>query len=54
MNIVKEQQESQKIKKINDNIKNIFCEKNNVKLIRIPYTEIKNIKKFLDKTFDDI
>jgi len=39
--------------KINDNIKNNFCEENKIKLIRIPYTEIKNVKEILDKAFDD-
>lgn len=31
----------------NDNIKNNFCEKNNIKLIRIPYTERENINEIL-------
>lgn len=33
--------------KNNDNIKNNFCEKTNIKLIRIPYTERNNINKIL-------
>lgn len=32
---------------IKDNIKNIFCEKYNIKLLRIPYTEKDNIHKIL-------
>lgn len=32
-----------------DKIKNEYCEKNNIKLIRIPYFEFKNIKKILKK-----
>jgi hypothetical protein len=35
--------------KKNDKIKNNFCKKNNVKLIRIPYTKIKKIKLILNK-----
>jgi very-short-patch-repair endonuclease len=33
--------------KINDNIKDKFCLENNIKLIRIPYYDIKNIEKIL-------
>ena len=33
---------------IRDNIKKEYCERNNIKLIIIPYTEIDNIPKFLD------
>lgn len=33
--------------KNNDNIKNNFCEKTNIKLIRIPYTERNNINEIL-------
>lgn len=32
-----------------DKIKNEYCNKNNIKLIRIPYFEFKNIKKILKK-----
>lgn len=35
--------------KINDNIKNNYCLTNNIKLIRIPYTEINNIDVVLKK-----
>lgn len=34
--------------KINDIIKNNFCRDNNIKLIRIPYTEYKNIETILE------
>ncbi len=33
----------------NDEIKNTFCKNNDIKLIRIPYTEIRNIDKILKK-----
>ena len=33
---------------INDKIKNKFTEQNKIKLIRIPYTEFKNIEKILE------
>jgi very-short-patch-repair endonuclease/Zn ribbon nucleic-acid-binding protein len=32
---------------IKDNIKNKYCEEKNIKLIRIPFTEIENIKEIL-------
>lgn len=32
-----------------DNIKNKYCEENNIKLIRIPYTEFDNIENILNK-----
>ena len=35
--------------KIRDTIKNIYCDKNNIKLIRIPYWEFDNIEKILTK-----
>lgn len=31
----------------NDNIKNIFCNINNIKLIRIPYFDLQNINQYL-------
>lgn len=34
--------------KQNDSIKTKYCLKNNIKLIRIPYTELKNIEKILN------
>ncbi len=34
--------------KQNDLIKNQFCKNNNIKLIRIPYNEFKNIKSILN------
>ena len=37
--------------KINDEIKNNFCIRNSIPLLRIPYTKIKGIKKVLDNTF---
>jgi very-short-patch-repair endonuclease len=33
---------------LNDDIKNKFCENNNIKLIRIPYFDFKNIKETLN------
>ena len=35
--------------KVNDKIKDNYCEQNNIKLVRIPYTDFKNIKGILDK-----
>ena len=35
--------------KIRDTIKNIYCQQNNIKLIRIPYSEINNIENILIK-----
>lgn len=35
--------------KIRDTVKNIYCENNNIKLIRIPYWEFKNIENILDQ-----
>ena len=34
--------------KIRDTVKNIYCDKNNIKLIRIPYFEFDNIKNIID------
>lgn len=34
-------------RKINDNIKRKFCNKNNIKLVEIPYWDIKKIDKIL-------
>lgn len=36
-------------RKIRDTIKNIYCQQNNIKLIRIPYWDYKNIEKILIK-----
>ena len=36
--------------KENDDIKTKYCEKNNLKLVRIPYWEFKNVCDVLDKT----
>lgn len=36
-----------------DRIKNIYCEDNNIPLLRIKYTEYKNIDKILSETFND-
>lgn len=35
--------------KIKDEIKNKYCKNNNIKLIRIPYTEYNNIEKILNE-----
>lgn len=35
--------------KIRDTVKNIYCQNNNVKLIRIPYWEFDNIEEVLNK-----
>ena len=37
--------------KIRDTIKNIYCQQNNIKLIRIPYWDFDNIEKILDEIF---
>ena len=34
--------------KIRDTIKNMYCDKNNLNLIRIPYWEINNIEEILN------
>ena len=34
-------------RKIRDTIKNVYCQQNNIKLIRIPYSEINNIEEIL-------
>lgn len=34
---------------INDNIKNNYCERNNIKLVRIPYWELNKISHILDE-----
>ena len=39
--------------KIRDTIKTIYCKENNIKLIRIPYTEYDNIEKILEKELED-
>lgn len=36
-------------RKIRDTVKTIYCKDNNIKLIRIPYWEINNIDKILNK-----
>ena len=36
-------------RKIRDTIKNKYCKDNNIRLIRIPYWELDNIEKILDK-----
>ena len=38
-------------RKIRDTVKDIYCKENNIKLIRIPYWEMNNIEKILDKEF---
>jgi hypothetical protein len=42
-------EEGLKETEIRDEIKNKYCEQNDIKLIRIPYWEIKNISEMLDK-----
>lgn len=44
-------QQSFKQTKYNDNIKNKYCDKNNITLIRIPYTKINKIESILDSAF---
>lgn len=39
--------------KKNDEIKNNFCKKQKIQLIRIPYNYVNNITTILDKTFND-
>jgi len=39
--------------KHNDKIKDLFCRDNNIKIIRIPYTEFKELKTKLDIIFTD-
>jgi len=36
--------------KYNDKIKTEYCKQNNIQLIRIPYTEFKNIESILNKS----
>jgi len=36
-----------------DKIKNEYCKNNNINLIRIPYTKIKNITQILDNVFQN-
>jgi hypothetical protein len=38
--------------KIKDNIKTKYCLDNNIKLIRIPHTEFKNIEKILKQELE--
>jgi len=38
---------------IRDKIKNKFCKENNINLIRIPYTELKNIETILTEEFQN-
>ena len=40
-------------RKVRDTIKTIYCKENNIKLIRIPYTEYDNIEKILEKELED-
>lgn len=42
-----ELQERFKIRKLKDEIKNTYCKDNNIKLLRIPYTEFENIETIL-------
>jgi very-short-patch-repair endonuclease len=45
----KNSQDKLNIIKNHDNIKNNYCKENNIKLIRIPYTEFDNIENILKK-----
>ena len=36
-------------RQINDTIKTQYCNKHNIKLIRIPYTEYNEVENILDK-----
>ena len=47
------QEESFKIIKNNDNVKNNYCKDNNIELLRIPYSKIKKINKVLDEKFKE-
>lgn len=40
--------------KIHDKLKNMYCKKNNIKLIRIPYWEYDSIEYILDKELDSL
>lgn len=40
--------------KIHDNRKNIYCQENNIPLLRIPYWEYDNIDKILDEFIQNI
>jgi len=35
-------------------IKNKFCKENNIKLLRIPYTEYKNIEELLEFVLQEV
>ena len=37
-----------------DNIKNEYCKKNNIPLLRIPYWEKKNIKKIITEYLSNL
>lgn len=39
--------------KLNDEIKNKYCNDNNINLIRIPYTEFKNLEKIIEQYLID-
>jgi hypothetical protein len=46
--------ENLKIRKIRDDIKNYYCKCNNIKLLRIPYWDSKNIEIILQKFFNNL
>ena len=46
-----ELQERFRIRKLKDEIKNEYCKTNNIKLLRIPYTEFDNIEHILKITY---
>jgi very-short-patch-repair endonuclease len=43
-----------KIQQLRDNIKNEYCKNNNIELLRIKYTEIKNIENIINKKLNNI
>lgn len=49
----KEAIEQFKIRKLHDKIKNQFCKNNNIRLVRIPYYNIKEIPNIIDKMLQD-
>lgn len=46
--------EQLRVQKLHDRIKREFCKKNNIPLIEIPYWEIDNIEKTLNKKLNNL
>ena len=46
--------EAYEIRKIRDNIKDEYCKKNNIKLIRIPYFDIDEIPEIIQNIYNDL